>query len=474
MDWEVAGAAALGVSFSTFRFTVAFFLSVVAGSVFRVIRNPTARHVYSAVSGFLLICYPFGLGCLNVFVPTGLSYLMMWRLRQHCGTLTWIIAFGYLLWCHITSASGQAWKEGTMDFTGAQMVLTLKLISLAVCYQDGLKSDEVLSPYQKEHRLKDLPTMLETFSYLFSAGNLLAGPFFEAKDYLQWVSYSGVWAGGGSPSPLMPGLLRVAKGVLCAALHLAANSYVPVSHLESSWFPDLNMLQKLGIIYGVAVTYRLRYYFAWAISESSLIFSGLCFNGYDDKTGKARWDRCVNTRIRKVEFQTSAARLPADWNIATGNFLRRYVYDRVTPANGKPTLSTMVITQLVSGFWHGIFPGYALFFVSSAFFFNSSKVLYRYERQWSEAARNNPVWRLLKLLYTELTLQYLGCAFMVLYFQPAINVWKSVHFFGHLIIAAITIVGTVFPAKRPRASKAAADANNHSTTNTEPAVKKEN
>lgn len=30
-----------------------------------------------------------------------------------------------------------------MDFTGAQMVLTLKLISVAVCYQDGLKREEV-------------------------------------------------------------------------------------------------------------------------------------------------------------------------------------------------------------------------------------------------------------------------------------------------------------------------------------------
>jgi len=44
---------------------------------------------------------------------------------------------------HIGSASGQAWKEGKMDFTGAQMVLTLKLISVAVCYQDGLKEDKV-------------------------------------------------------------------------------------------------------------------------------------------------------------------------------------------------------------------------------------------------------------------------------------------------------------------------------------------
>jgi len=128
------------------------------------------------------------------------------------------------------------------------------------------------------------------------------------------------------------------------------------------------------------------------------------------------------------------------------------VYDRLTPKGRKPSLSTLVITQLISGLWHGIFPGYALFFISCAFFFNSSKaswgctyetpavtapnlyfvrqcpfieekmqtlarhaaqVLYRYERTWSSGVQNNLLWRLLKLLYTELTLQYLGTAFMV-------------------------------------------------------------
>jgi hypothetical protein len=44
---------------------------------------------------------------------------------------------------HITSASGQAWKEGRLDFTGAMMVLTLKVISAGVCYQDGLKDPDV-------------------------------------------------------------------------------------------------------------------------------------------------------------------------------------------------------------------------------------------------------------------------------------------------------------------------------------------
>ena len=44
---------------------------------------------------------------------------------------------------HVASASGEAWKQGQMDFTGAQMILTLKLISTAVSFQDGMKPDKV-------------------------------------------------------------------------------------------------------------------------------------------------------------------------------------------------------------------------------------------------------------------------------------------------------------------------------------------
>ena len=44
---------------------------------------------------------------------------------------------------HISTASGRAWKEGRLDVTGAMMVLTLKIISAAACYQDGGKPDAV-------------------------------------------------------------------------------------------------------------------------------------------------------------------------------------------------------------------------------------------------------------------------------------------------------------------------------------------
>jgi hypothetical protein len=38
---------------------------------------------------------------------------------------------------HVVNASGLSWNAGDMDFTGGQMVLTLKLISMAVSFQDA-------------------------------------------------------------------------------------------------------------------------------------------------------------------------------------------------------------------------------------------------------------------------------------------------------------------------------------------------
>lgn len=42
------------------------------------------------------------------------------------------------LFCrHVVNASGLSWNAGDMDFTGGQMVLTLKLIGMAVSFQDA-------------------------------------------------------------------------------------------------------------------------------------------------------------------------------------------------------------------------------------------------------------------------------------------------------------------------------------------------
>jgi hypothetical protein len=54
------------------------------------------------------------------------------------------------------------------------------------------------------------------------------------------------------------------------------------------------------------------------------------------------------------------------------------VYERVTPKGKRPTFGTLVATQLVSGVWHGLFPGYWLFFATTALMFEAGKTLYRW------------------------------------------------------------------------------------------------
>lgn len=379
------------------------------------------------------------------------------------------------------------WKEGAMDFTGAQMILTLKLIAIAICYQDGARDQSSLHAYAKAKSLNRLPSPLEYISYLLSAGNLLAGPFYEAKDYFDYMQRKGEWDQSKPeyrlPNPIVPGLLRFIKAFACLAIWFSLSQRYGVEFLESKeWREETPLPRRVLLLWACLVIYRFKYYFAWALAECGLIFSGLCFNGYDDK-GTPQWNRCINARIRKVELNESLADLPRHWNISTGNWLRNCtscttalyffsscgiipcfivfliflylhpcadVYERLPGRDGKPTFANMFVTQLVSGLWHGLFPGYWMMFISTAFMFDSSKMLYRYEQNWSPALRAFPLYRLFKIVLTATVLDYTAAPFMILSFQESWLVWKSVYFFGHIFIFVVMLVGMVMPPRRKK------------------------
>jgi lysophospholipid acyltransferase len=92
--------------------------------------------------------------------------------------------------------------------------------------------------------------------------------------------------------------------------------------------------------------------------------------------GKPQWHRYDNIQMR-FELCQNLAEIPLRWNIQTGAWLRHYVYERITPKGSKPTFWSMIVTQTVSGAWHGLYPGYLLFFGTSAFFLQAGKVIYR-------------------------------------------------------------------------------------------------
>lgn len=452
--WELSTAADVGLTLSQFRFTLAFVASVVVGAILRWVPTVRGRHIFSLISGFLLIYYPFGNSCLHAVFPSLLVYAGMRCYRRQCGTLAWLIAFPYLILAHVVSASGAAWKEGHLDFTGAQMVLTLRLIAVAVSYQDGGAPPGKLREYAGRKRLPALPSPLEFFSYLFAAGNLLAGPFFEARDYFDYVERKGEWDESEPskriPNPVLPGLARFVKGVICAVLWMKLSGTYGADLLESRWFQqEISLPHRLYLLWLVGLAARCKYYFAWAVAESSLIFSGLCYNGRNAE-GRPLWNRYINSRIRRVEFNASLPNLAANWNVCTGLWLRHYVYERLTPAGKRPTFGTLAATQLVSGVWHGLFPGYWFFFATTAVMFEAGKTIYRYEQTWPPRVRHFPPWLILKVVFNAHILSYAASSFIVLWLPDCLAIFRSVYFCGHISVLAIMALGMVFPPRKQK------------------------
>ena len=127
------------------------------------------------------------------------------------------------------------------------------------------------------------------------------------------------------------------------------------------------------------------------------------------------------------------------------------MYERLTPAGRRPSFGTLAATQLVSGVWHGLFPGYWLFFATSAVMFEAGKTLYRcivqggagslhgvpcacahaqrppaptsaataaaacrrYEQSWPPRVARFPPYVVLKVAFNAFVLNYAAAAFIV-------------------------------------------------------------
>lgn len=103
------------------------------------------------------------------------------------------------------------WMGWSLDFTGPQMVLTIKMTTLAINYFDGNEPAQAkqviidamiqpqapelfiyfftqkMRPFQKEHLIEKLPSLLEFYGFVYFFPSFLAGPAVEIRDYLRFV-----------------------------------------------------------------------------------------------------------------------------------------------------------------------------------------------------------------------------------------------------------------------------------------------
>ncbi|TYG79313.1 hypothetical protein ES288_D02G129100v1 [Gossypium darwinii] len=450
-------AAAIGVSVPVLRFLLCFVATIPVSFLWRFVPGTLPKHVYSAFSGVVVSYLSFGISSNLLFlVPMLLGYAAMLLYRPKCGIITFFLSFGYLIGCHVYYMSGDAWKEGGIDATGALMVLTLKVISSAINYNDGLLKEEDLREAQKRYRLVKLPSLIEYFGYCLCCGSHFAGPVFEMKDYLEWTEGKGIWAPsdkGLSPSPYGATFRALVQAGISMAVYLYLVPYHPLSRFSEPVYQEWGFWRKLSFQYMSGFTARWKYYFIWSISEASIIISGLGFSGWTESSPpKPKWDRAKNVDIPGVELAKSAVVLPLVWNIQVSTWLRHYVYERLITKGKKPGFFQLLATQTVSAVWHGLYPGYMLFFVQSALMIAGSRVFYR----WEQATNMGLVKKALVFInfaYTLLILNYSAVGFLVLSLHESLALYGSVYYVGTILPITLILLGYIIPAK-PARSKA--------------------
>lgn len=374
--------------------------------------------------------------------------------RPKCGIIAFFAAFGYLIGCHVYYMSGDAWKEGGIDATGALMVLTLKVISCAINYQDGLLKDEDLREAQKKYRLIKMPSLIEYLGYCLCCGSHFAGPVYEMKDYLDWTEGKGLWSSSDKqPSPFSAVARALLQAAICMALYLYLVPKFPLSTFTEPLYGEWGFWKKLGYQYMCGFTARWKYYFIWSISEASIITSGFGFSGWTDTSPpKPRWDRAKNVDILGVELAKSAVQLPIVWNIQVSTWLRHYVYERLVQ-KGKAGFFQLLATQTVSAIWHGLYPGYIFFFVQSALMIAGSRAIYR----WQQGVSANLLKKMMTFFnfaYTLLVLNYSAVGFMVLSLHETVSAYGSVYYIGTILPVVILVMGSIIKPRRPSRSKA--------------------
>jgi len=126
----------------------------------------------------------------------------------------------------------------------------------------------------------------------------------------------------------------------------------------------------------VGVAVRMKYYGVWSLTEGACILSGIGYKGVNPKTGRADWDRLCNVKPLEIELAQNTRAYLGFWNINTNNWLRNYMYLRVTPRGKKPGFRASMATFVTSAFWHGFEPGYYMTFVLASFLQTIAKSRY--------------------------------------------------------------------------------------------------
>ncbi|CAG8454930.1 13996_t:CDS:2 [Cetraspora pellucida] len=337
----------------------------------RFIRKPELRHLYNIAASLFIFLGVFNLldACSQTCKVSGLSGQSM------LPKLSLVHIYRQLL----------AVSVAEYDATGPEMVIVIKLTSLAYCIFDGqnLNLKEVKVDQDSEEQVPEsvnssiditkytprqlkkavpinkFPPLLEYFGFIFYFPSVVVGPAVEFEDYRQWATSSGEFEKMPDDLGFKQAASKLWFGFFIIAMSFAFGSRYQITWTLTDDYKKLSLIDRIWFVQMACSCARFRFYIVWLMSEGSMILSGLGYNGRDVK-GNPKFDRVVNIDVFGYETSDNPRALIQSWNSQTDKWLKNYVYLRLSPPGKRPTFHTTFTTFAICAIWHGYYPGYYL------------------------------------------------------------------------------------------------------------------
>eukprot|EP01117_Protostelium_nocturnum_P011104 TRINITY_DN4032_c0_g1_i1.p1 TRINITY_DN4032_c0_g1~~TRINITY_DN4032_c0_g1_i1.p1 ORF type:complete len:466 (-),score=113.71 TRINITY_DN4032_c0_g1_i1:43-1440(-) len=413
------------------------------------------KHLFSIILSLNFLTFCCGTTAwIHSFVSSLVTYLILKFLPHgvaHKVAFAWAFLYMSVSHIYIIYTNYMGWD---LDFTTMQMVLTLKLTSFAFNYYDGNRKG--LTAEQEKRSIKELPNLLEYFGFVYFFCGFLAGPAIEIREYQKFIDYSmfnDSYCQGEVPPSGKPALKALISGLAFLPL-VILSGYFPVTMFTTEAYAHAPIWEKTLRMFIHPALVRMKYYFGWYLSEGACNLIGIGYNGLD-KNGKPKWDRCKNVQVLKVEWAPNMRSVTTYWNLRTGDWLKNYVYLRLTPEGQRPTMFATIATYSASAFWHGFYPGYYTFFLTAAILTEIGKDARRIFRPYFVTKDDKPIYPqkyaydLLTTLTTLWFLNYAGSNQILLSLDYGLKMGWNYAFIGFIgPVIFLVLLRTVLKPKR--------------------------
>jgi len=463
-------AGQLGASTDEFKLLILFLIAYPLAAALKRLPDdkPFVKNVFNvSISLFFLVgLFDLWSGLATIVFDAVGAYLIAAYVKGPI--MPWVgfaFCMGHMSVSHIHRMLANS--PSSVDITGAQMVLVIKLSSFCWNVWDGRQNPADLSDSQKERAITTLPSLWDYAGFVAFFPSIMIGPAFDYVDYQRWLNTSMFDLPPGTdplkapptrkkrkiPRSGSPAAWKMVQGLLWTLAFLQFSPTHNVENILGPRFEGLNFWWRLYSVIMLGFTQRMKYYGVWSLTEGACILSGLGYKGLDPKTHKPQWDRLTNIRPLGVELAQNSHAYLANWNINTNHWLRHYVYLRVTPKGKKPGFRASMATFVTSAFWHGFAPGYYMSFVLGSFIQNVAKGSRRLIRPFfltpdgTKPLATKPAYDVLTWLLTQLAFSFAVIPFLVLTIEDSLFVWSRVYYYAIVGVG----IGSLFfasPAKR--------------------------